>query len=585
LNKLFTYIFILFCCNTFANENIIDYTLKSKKINTKTVVNADNKNLTNKSFSIKNIAAENIDIVFELSVENIEYIIIYFQNNSYEKTDTFRKNTKISDRKFYDRDVVFEYTLPKNSTANVQIDILNTKPNVINDIFVWNKFEKINSTQTLEISKGVFYGIMFLFIVFCFILFRLIKEKNYLWFFIFLLFGTMYLLIKQNIAYEFLWSKYPEIDTFIKKIILVSYLIITLNFLRLFIVRRIPNFILNKYIKIILYVGIIIILVTLSIGFFSDFVKELLAIFQYIYIVICVICFIVSFIISYLKFEQKTMFYFILSFFISFSFFLFYPVPSTSKYITGINFKQIFTYSNAFLIAFVVSGTILLRVLQIIKSNKQMKQQVSLLHAQKNFAAITAQMNEKKRVGKELHDGIGILMATTKMKLSSIKTENIEEQKKIKEMLLQIDNTTQKIRKYSHNLLPPTLEKFGLETANNDIIEQYNNHHQNKIKYLAEINTKLNEVSKYIIYDIMNNLIKYFSTTNNYNIEINIKEISDNKNQIISITYSGNTINTNNIYIINVIKIIELLHGNLHQELINTFTHYLQLEIPIQEIE
>jgi signal transduction histidine kinase len=214
-----------------------------------------------------------------------------------------------------------------------------------------------------------------------------------------------------------------------------------------------------------------------------------------------------------------------------------------------------------------------------------MKQQVSLLHAQKNFAAITAQMNEKKRVGKELHDGIGILMATTKMKLSSIKTENIEEQKKIKEMLLQIDNTTQKIRKYSHNLLPPTLEKFGLETANNDIIEQYNNHHQNKIKYLAEINTKLNEVSKYIIYDIMNNLIKYFSTTNNYNIEINIKEISDNKNQIISITYSGNTINTNNIYIINVIKIIELLHGNLHQELINTFTHYLQLEIPIQEIE
>jgi hypothetical protein len=83
----------------------------------------------------------------------------------------------------------------------------------------------------------------------------------------------------------------------------------------------------------------------------------------------------------------------------------------------------------------------------------------------------------------------------------------------------------------------------------------------------------------------MNNLIKYFSTTNNYNIEINIKEISDNKNQIISITYSGNTINTNNIYIINVIKIIELLHGNLHQELINTFTHYLQLEIPIQEIE
>jgi len=279
------------------------------------------------------------------------------------------------------------------------------------------------------------------------------------------------------------------------------------------------------------------------------------------------------------------MFYFILSFFISFSFFLFYPVPSTSKYITGINFKQIFTYSNAFLIAFVVSGTILLRVLQIIKSNKQMKQQVSLLHAQKNFAAITAQMNEKKRVGKELHDGIGILMATTKMKLSSIKTENIEEQKKIKEMLLQIDNTTQKIRKYSHNLLPPTLEKFGLETANNDIIEQYNNHHQNKIKYLAEINTKLNEVSKYIIYDIMNNLIKYFSTTNNYNIEINIKEISDNKNQIISITYSGNTINTNNIYIINVIKIIELLHGNLHQELINTFTHYLQLEIPIQEIE
>jgi two-component system NarL family sensor kinase len=220
--------------------------------------------------------------------------------------------------------------------------------------------------------------------------------------------------------------------------------------------------------------------------------------------------------------------------------------------------------------------------MQIIKSNKKMRLEVSNLHAQNNFAVITAQMNERKRVGKELHDGIGILMATTKMKVSSIKTKDVQEAETLQQIIHKIDTTTQKIRKFSHNLLPPTLLKFGIHTALNDEIEHFNLNHNNQITYTTNISDNLDEASNYILYDIIISLIKYFYNSNNYNIFISINTKHELNLIAISIKYSGNKINNKDKNINNIYTIIELLHGNIHHELINTFTHQLQLEIPIR---
>jgi signal transduction histidine kinase len=565
-----------------ANTTIISAKTNSIKINTDNTNKQISKNKIKSTFTLKNIEHKDLSIVLELPSEKIEQLIVTYTNQQYKIIDTFNYNINIKHRKYYDRDIIFEYELLANSVANFDLEIYFNKNIREFDIYVWNKIAKINSTQILEMSKGVFYGILFLFLIICFILYRLMKDKNYIWFFIYLLLGTIYLLIKQNIAYEFFLSNYPEIDNFLKKIILVTYIVVALNFLRLFILKRIPDFILNKYIKIYLHIGITTIIISLSIGFFSNFVKYIFSIFQYVYIVFSVIIFIASFIISYLKFTEKSLFYFILSFILSFSFFLFYPVPTTSKYISEINFKLVFTYSNAFILALVISITILWRVMQIIKSNKKMRLEVSNLHAQNNFAVITAQMNERKRVGKELHDGIGILMATTKMKVSSIKTKDVQEAETLQQIIHKIDTTTQKIRKFSHNLLPPTLLKFGIHTALNDEIEHFNLNHNNQITYTTNISDNLDEASNYILYDIIISLIKYFYNSNNYNIFISINTKHELNLIAISIKYSGNKINNKDKNINNIYTIIELLHGNIHHELINTFTHQLQLEIPIR---
>jgi two-component system NarL family sensor kinase len=89
-------------------------------------------------------------------------------------------------------------------------------------------------------------------------------------------------------------------------------------------------------------------------------------------------------------------------------------------------------------------------------------------------AMLKGQEEERSRVAKDLHDGLGGLLSGVKLSFINLK-ENIQLDEHtnglFEKSVTQLDNTIQELRKVAHNLMPETLIKFGLKNAVEDFCE------------------------------------------------------------------------------------------------------------------
>jgi signal transduction histidine kinase len=81
-------------------------------------------------------------------------------------------------------------------------------------------------------------------------------------------------------------------------------------------------------------------------------------------------------------------------------------------------------------------------------------------------AIIKTEESERKRVAKELHDGLGPLISNLKMSISAISLPEDSDQKEmVKNMKQVVNESISAIREISNNLSPHILESFGLLSA------------------------------------------------------------------------------------------------------------------------
>jgi two-component system NarL family sensor kinase len=95
-------------------------------------------------------------------------------------------------------------------------------------------------------------------------------------------------------------------------------------------------------------------------------------------------------------------------------------------------------------------------------------------HRLNNFSAmLEGQEQERKRLARDLHDGLGGTMASIKLNVSQLSSGSIPppEVQKVERIIAQLDEATRELRQIAHNMMPETLLKFGLETALKDLCE------------------------------------------------------------------------------------------------------------------
>lgn len=168
-----------------------------------------------------------------------------------------------------------------------------------------------------------------------------------------------------------------------------------------------------------------------------------------------------------------------------------------------------------FFLAIAIVGFVLIYKKRLLK--QKLTHQEQLLNS-----AIEIQDEERKRFAADLHDEIGGGISTILLSVSKLKKEAAENEKVVaqsEKIRKQLDDLLKKVREISYNIMPPTLEDFGLNEAISDLcftisetglltVEYEWNGNEEQLKFSHEL--KLYRIIK----EIVTNTVKHAKATN-----------------------------------------------------------------------
>jgi PAS domain S-box-containing protein len=163
----------------------------------------------------------------------------------------------------------------------------------------------------------------------------------------------------------------------------------------------------------------------------------------------------------------------------------------------------------------------------------------------RNLSLLQGQEEERKRLSRELHDGIGQLLTAIRIKLNDIEHQNIEDAKlkaKIEDVKDIVIQTIKEARNISNALVPIDLYDFGLDSALKKLTETARQHAGCEVSFNSNLDGhRLNPTIEIEVFRItqeaVNNSIKYASAKS---IDVNLSYSEKNGTLKIMIIDDGN---------------------------------------------
>ncbi|HPO64175.1 MAG TPA: sensor histidine kinase, partial [Candidatus Kapabacteria bacterium] len=232
---------------------------------------------------------------------------------------------------------------------------------------------------------------------------------------------------------------------------------------------------------------------------------------------------------------------------------------------------------------------------ELIDSFNNMAEQLSIQSKQieqdkllRISTVIDAQENERQRLSRDLHDGLGQMLLAVKMKLEQAKKSSNEKNiSSIAEAIELIKNTIAEIRTISNDLMPTVLANFGLAEGLKKLCRDSLQNPSISFDFFCNNleDIKLDEKKQIyifrIIQELMNNIIKHSEAK-----EAQIKIFNENDTLNIIVKDNGmgfdSTLNKSGNGLKNILERTKLLNGSL---LINSIINQgttIQITIPVQ---
>ena len=150
------------------------------------------------------------------------------------------------------------------------------------------------------------------------------------------------------------------------------------------------------------------------------------------------------------------------------------------------------------------------------QKQKLQQQRINELETEKQLMATEAVLKgeeqERTRLAKDLHDGLGGMLSGIKYSLNTMKGNLVmtpENQQAFERSMDMLDSSIQEMRRVAHNMMPEALVKFGLDTALRDFCNDINQTGAIKVNYqsIGMDNTVLDQTIAITLYRIVQELI------------------------------------------------------------------------------
>lgn len=155
------------------------------------------------------------------------------------------------------------------------------------------------------------------------------------------------------------------------------------------------------------------------------------------------------------------------------------------------------------------------------------KQRVQELETEKKLitseSIIKGQEDERKRLARDLHDGLGGILSSAKHAFSNAGMTDLNSHRgnsSYENGLAILDHSIRELRRIAHNMMPEALVKFGLNTAIQDLCESTNKTSSINLTYQSfdlqdgdVSKTKVSAIYR-IIQELVNNIIRHAEAKN-----------------------------------------------------------------------
>jgi two-component system, NarL family, sensor kinase len=230
-----------------------------------------------------------------------------------------------------------------------------------------------------------------------------------------------------------------------------------------------------------------------------------------------------------------------------------------------------------------IAGTTLLVAISLLlyrnyrQKQKLQQQRINELETEKQLTATEAVLKgeeqERTRLAKDLHDGLGGMMSGIKYSFLTMKRNLImtpENQQAFERSMDMLDSSIREMRRVAHNMMPEALLKFGLDTALKDLCNDINQTGALHINYQSigmedsVIDQTISITIYRIVQELINNAMKHAAATNS------IVQLSKTGNKLaITVEDDGKGFDTACLHMAkgigwtNIMNRVEFLKGKL----------------------
>lgn len=183
-------------------------------------------------------------------------------------------------------------------------------------------------------------------------------------------------------------------------------------------------------------------------------------------------------------------------------------------------------------------------------------------------AMIEAEEKERIRIARELHDGVGQLLAAARINMS-ILAESEPEDKGLQNAYGLVDDAIREVRSVSHSMMPDALLKYGLVRAIRELIEKISSAAALKINFQeGGWNERWDESSESVLYrvfqELLGNILKHSGATT---VNVDLHKFEDEISLIVEDDGKGfdpkNVAENAGIGLRNMRSRVEFLGGNM----------------------
>ncbi|NML21854.1 histidine kinase [Pseudoflavitalea sp. G-6-1-2] len=199
--------------------------------------------------------------------------------------------------------------------------------------------------------------------------------------------------------------------------------------------------------------------------------------------------------------------------------------------------------------------------LDSIEKEKQLSNYTALMHGQEQ---------ERQRMARDLHDGLGCRLAAVKLGLSRIPAAHAVQQQSLQQVMDQLDTGISELRWLSRNMMPESLLTLGLQDALKDLCSSVMNP-QLRVTYNAyNIDEALPLATQTMIYRMIQEIIG--NAVNHANASALMLQCSQEEDSFfITVEDNGIGFNTNNHHaegmgMKNIRNRVEYFNGQFHIE-------------------